>query len=64
VTLDYSFYVKQGEGEKYFNKTAPQELNGTTLAPDFNVAAGHQVPECCRFRWPASRWVTTGWKSR
>jgi len=44
VTLDYSFYVKQGEGEKYFNKTAPQELNGTTLSPDFNVAAGHQVP--------------------
>jgi len=44
VTLEYSFYVKQGEGEKYFNKTAPQELNGTTLAPDFNVAAGHQVP--------------------
>ena len=45
VTLDYSFYVKaNGEAEKYFNKTAPQELNGTTLAPDFNVAAGHQVP--------------------
>jgi hypothetical protein len=45
VTLDYSFYVKaNGEAEKYFNKTAPQELNGTTLPPDFNVAAGHQVP--------------------
>jgi len=44
ITLDYSFYVKQAEGEKYFNKTAPQELNGTTLSPDFNVAAGHQVP--------------------
>jgi hypothetical protein len=44
VTLDYSFYVKQGEGEKYFNKTAPQELNGTTLSPDFNVTLGHQVP--------------------
>ena len=44
MTLDYSFYVKQAEGEKYFNKTAPQELNATTLAPDFNVAAGHQVP--------------------
>jgi hypothetical protein len=44
VTLDYSFYVKQGEAEKYFNKTAPQDLNGTTLPPDFNVAAGHQVP--------------------
>jgi hypothetical protein len=44
VALDYSFYTKQGEGEKYFNKTAPQEMNATTLAPDFNVAAGHQVP--------------------
>jgi len=44
VTLDYSFYVKQGEAEKYFNKTAPQELNGATLAPDFNVTLGHQVP--------------------
>lgn len=45
VTLDYSFYVKaNGEAEKYFNKTAPQELNGMTLPPDFNVAAGHQVP--------------------
>src|SRR5688572_1724245 len=44
VALDYSFYVKQGEGEKYFNKTAPQELNGTTLSPDFNVTLGHQVP--------------------
>ena len=44
VVLDYSFYTKQGEGEKYFNKTAPQELNMTTLPPDFNVAAGHQVP--------------------
>jgi hypothetical protein len=44
MALDYSFYTKQGEGEKYFNKTAPQEMNATTLAPDFNVAAGHQVP--------------------
>jgi hypothetical protein len=44
MTLDYSFYAKQGEGEKYFNKTAPQEMNGMTLSPDFNVAAGHQVP--------------------
>ena len=44
VVLEYSFYQKQAEGEKYFNKTAPQELNGATLPPDFNVAAGHQVP--------------------
>ena len=44
VVLEYSFYQKQTEGEKYFNKTAPQDLNGLTLPPDFNVAAGHQVP--------------------
>jgi hypothetical protein len=44
VTLDYSFYAKQGEGEKYFNKTAPQELNAQTLSPEFNVTLGHQVP--------------------
>ena len=44
VALDYSFYAKQGEGEKYFNKTAPQELNAQTLSPDFNVTLGHQVP--------------------
>jgi hypothetical protein len=44
VTLDYSFYQKEAAAEKYFNKTAPQELNATTLPPDFNVAAGHQVP--------------------
>jgi hypothetical protein len=44
VALDYSFYTKQGEGEKYFNKTAPQELNAQTLSPDFNVTLGHQVP--------------------
>ena len=45
VTIDYNFYVKQPDGaEKYFNKTAPQELNAQTLPPEFNVAAGHQLP--------------------
>ena len=32
------------EGEKYFNKTAPQPLNATTLPPEFSIAAGHQLP--------------------
>jgi len=45
VVIDYNFYLKQPDGaEKYFNKTAPQELNVKTLPPEFNAAAGHQLP--------------------
>ena len=45
VTVDFNFHIKNADGsEKYFNKTAPQELNGTTLPPEFSVAAGHQLP--------------------
>ena len=45
VSIDYNFYLKQPDGaEKYFNKTAPQELNAKTLPPEFNVTAGHQLP--------------------
>jgi hypothetical protein len=43
VTIDYNFYQKLAE-EKYFNKTAPQQLNAQTLPPEFSVAAGHQLP--------------------
>lgn len=44
VLIDYNFYQKTAEGEKYFNKTAPQPLNAETLPPQFDVAAGHQLP--------------------
>lgn len=45
VTVDFNFHQKLADGtEKYFNKTAPQELNATTLPPEFSVAAGHQLP--------------------
>jgi hypothetical protein len=44
VQVDFSFYQKQAGGDKYFNKTAPQVLNATTLPPEFSVAAGHQLP--------------------
>jgi hypothetical protein len=44
VTVDYSFNQKTASGEKYFNKTDPQELNATTLPPQFDLAAGHQLP--------------------
>jgi hypothetical protein len=45
VTIDFNFYQKPTAGEeKYFNKTAPQQLNAQTLPPEFSVAAGHQLP--------------------
>jgi hypothetical protein len=44
LTIDYNFYQKMGDSEKYFNKTAPQDLNAQTLPPQFDVAAGHQLP--------------------
>jgi hypothetical protein len=42
--VDYIFNQKLPSGEKYFNKTDPQELNATTLPPQFDLAAGHQLP--------------------
>jgi hypothetical protein len=30
-------------GEKFFNKTTPQSLNASTLPPQFDIAAGHQL---------------------
>lgn len=44
VEIQYNFHQKTAEGEKYFNKTAPQQLNATTLPPQFDLAAGHQLP--------------------
>jgi hypothetical protein len=43
VTVEYNFYAKEGGGEKFFNKTNPQNLNATTLPPQFDFAAGHQL---------------------
>jgi hypothetical protein len=46
VQIDYSFHQKLPEGEKYFNKTAPQVLNATSamLPAEFDLSAGHLVP--------------------
>jgi len=40
VLVEYNFYKKSGE---FFNKTNPQPLNGQTLPPQFDIAAGHQL---------------------
>jgi len=43
VSVEYNFYAKQAGGEKFFNKTQPQNLNAQTLPPQFDFAAGHQL---------------------
>lgn len=43
VSVEYNFYVTADGGEKFYNKTAPQDLNAKTLPPQFDVAAGHQL---------------------
>jgi hypothetical protein len=43
VAVEYNFYVKAAGGEKFFNKTQPQNLNAQTLPPQFDLAAGHQL---------------------
>jgi len=41
LTIDYSFYQRNADGtEKYFNKTAPQDLNATTLPAEMDPAQG------------------------
>jgi hypothetical protein len=43
VQVDLNFHQRLPDGEKYFNRTLPQELNTRTLAPEFNLALGHQL---------------------
>ncbi len=43
VAVEYKFNQKTADGEKYFNKTAPTLLNASTLPPDFDLGAGHQL---------------------
>ncbi len=43
LTVDYSFYNKVEGAEKFFNKTSPQAMNASTLGPQFDVKAGHQL---------------------
>ena len=44
VQIDFNFHQKTADGEKYFNKTSPQLMNASTLPPQFDLTAGHQLP--------------------
>ena len=43
VTIEYTFHQRTAEGEEYFNKTNPQQFNGQTLPPAFDLTLGHQI---------------------
>jgi hypothetical protein len=43
VLIDFRFHQRLAEGEKYFNRTEPQQLNAQTLPAEFSTAAGHQL---------------------
>ena len=40
VVIENSFNQKTADGEKFFNKTQPQALNGQSLPPDFTAKSG------------------------
>jgi hypothetical protein len=44
ITVEFAFNRKTADGERYFNKTEPQEMNASTLPAQFDLAAGHQLP--------------------
>lgn len=44
VAVEYLFYQRFADKpEKFFNKTNPQAFNATTLPPQFDIAAGHNL---------------------
>ncbi|MEI6668140.1 MAG: hypothetical protein WCP29_08285 [Acidobacteriota bacterium] len=44
IAVEYLFYQRFADKpEKYFNKTNPQAFNSTTLPPQFDTAAGHNL---------------------
>jgi hypothetical protein len=50
VVIEYNFHQKTKDGEKYFNKTSPQNFNAQTLPPQWDgsvtnqISAGQSVP--------------------
>jgi hypothetical protein len=43
VIVEFNFYNRTGGTEKYFNRTAPMNLNAQTLPPQFDATADHQL---------------------
>jgi len=43
VTIEYTFHQRTADGEEFFNDTNPQQFNGQTLPPGFDVTMGHPI---------------------
>ena len=43
VTVEFDFHQQPEDGEQFFHRTRPQEFNGQTLPPDFDLTIGHQI---------------------
>lgn len=43
VVIEYNFHQKTKDGEKYFNKTSPQNFNASTLPPAWDGAVANQI---------------------
>ncbi len=43
VEIQYNFHIKTNEGEQFFNRTSPQQVNAETLPAEFDLTAGHQI---------------------
>ena len=43
VTIEYNFHATKDGAEEFFNKTNPQQFNGQTLPPGFDMMLGHQI---------------------
>jgi hypothetical protein len=44
VVVEYLFYQRFADKpEKFFNKTSPQAFNASTLPPQFDIGAGHNI---------------------
>ena len=41
--FELDFHQQTADGEEFFNRTSPQEFNGQTLPPDFDLTVGHQI---------------------
>lgn len=41
LQIEYNFHQRLADGEKFFNKTAPQAMNASQVPPNFDLAAGH-----------------------
>ena len=65
VTIEYNFYQKKGDSEKYFNKTAPQQSECADAAAGVQRGGGPSAAgQSCGAVDQFPGRLTIGWRSR